>query len=109
MLVILNFFSVLALEILSTVASLSEQNSDYSKKFGQQVIDCITTLKSAQEWMMSRIIRDFGGKDKLGNLMKVHGISELKVRYKSTQYPYSQEKSGGTLFLRNVKESNTIK
>jgi len=67
----LQFVSVLALEILSTVASLSEQNSDYSKKFGQQVIDCITTLKSAQEWMMSRIIRDFGGKDKLGNLIKI--------------------------------------
>ena len=73
------FFSVLVLEILATIASLSEQDSNYSQKFGQQVIDCITTLKSAQEWMMSRIIRDFGGKDKLGNLIKVPGVSSGNV------------------------------
>ena len=59
------------LDILSTIAVLSEKQPDYSMRFGRQVIDCVKAHQSVEDWLMSRVIRDFGGKDRLGNLIQV--------------------------------------
>lgn len=62
---------MLVLDILSTVATLSGDHPQCSNRFGCQVIDCVKTQKNAEDWLMTRIVRDFGGKDKLGELVKV--------------------------------------
>ena len=71
--------SVFALEILSTITTLIEKEPSYSERFGDQAIDCITTHKSVEEWLMSRVIRDFGGKDKLGNLIQVESCTVATI------------------------------
>ncbi|XP_065054250.1 serine/threonine-protein kinase 36-like [Rhopilema esculentum] len=67
----LQFISVLCLEVLAAVFTASGGNSSLTKEFSCQIADYIKTHRESADWLMGRLVRDFGTKEHLKDLIKV--------------------------------------
>ena len=59
------------METLSAIFNVTSKFCDFKEKFAAQIIDCVKNQKTAEDWLLNRLLRDISGKDILKELLTV--------------------------------------